>query len=131
MKKTLERLSFMMLGAVIAASAYYFGSTDSTANPSNAIFQDVIIEGNLGVRGAIVVGDESVESANLVMIDAAHESAAILLRHNIRNRGKIEDAVLMLTTHSSDDGIPSSSILLKDINGNTSYGSSIRGWKKR
>ena len=127
MKKLFERLTFMVIGALLVSAAYLVGSTDKTANAQLTKFEDLVVTGNLIVKGSVTVGDLSADHGNLVHIKADDESSTILLLHNRSKHSR--DASVMLSAKKID-GNPAASIKLQDKLGNSAIGTSDLGWSK-
>ena len=128
MKKTVERLLFMLLGAILVLTAYLVGSTDNTVDAKFTTFEDVIITGSLVVEGAILVGDTSTDHGNLVHIQADKRAATVMLFHNRDNAGN-SDATVLMSASKAKDKIHAG-IRLKDKHGNASIGTAALGWSK-
>lgn len=126
MNKTVERLIFMLIGALLVSVAYFVGQSDKTADAEVKAFDDVVIRGNLFVHGAIRVGDLDSEHQNFVAIRADRNGTAIDLMHKFVDNNT--DAQVILATHRAA-GKPFSAILLSGKSGKTVYATSDEtGW---
>ena len=126
MNKTVERLAFMFIGALLVSVAYFVGNADKTANAEIKDFDDVVIRGNLFVHGAISVGDINSEHRNFVAISANESGASIDLMHNFVDGDT--NAQIILGTHDKEVA-PFSGIILSAKSGKTIYATSDeKGW---
>ena len=125
MKKTVERLAFMLLGAILVSAAYYVGSTDSTADAKLTTYDNLRVKGDLHVEGSVFVGRMQ-EPTNMVQITVGERASTIRLYHN-RLDPMHEDASLILTTATPEGGEPVSALELSDKFGNNLIVSSAAG----
>ena len=124
MKKTFERLAFMLLGAILVATSYFVGNNNSTADPEITSLKHVQITGDLVVKGSIVVESASKNRSNSILINADNKSASIMVVHNYNPLLSSHDSALTLAAHAG-----SAAILLED-NDNRVFLTSFGGLKK-
>ena len=128
MKKLFERLTFMIVGALLVSASHFVGGADKTADAQLTKFEDLTVTGTLIVKGAVIVGDLSADHGNLVHIKVDEKSSTILMLHNRSKNSR--DASVMLSAKKID-GNPSASIKLQDRLGNSAIGGSDLGWLKQ
>ena len=129
MKKVFERLSFMVLGVLLASAAYLVGNTDKTADAKLTTFDNVIVTGSLIVKGPVLVGDVTSENQNYVHLQGDETGSTVLLFHNRNEETNDADAALLLSTSKANEK-PLAGIRLRDKNNNASIGTSAKGWYK-
>ena len=71
MKRTLERLVFMLIGATLVGIAYLLGNADRDAIAQGTVkLEDVEITGRLVVKDEIIVGNFDKDPKNAILITA-------------------------------------------------------------
>lgn len=144
MKRTLERVLFMLIGAVLVGIAYFLGSADRHATAEGVTrFEDVVITGDLTVAGTVavrylivrdqvVVGDLTASPKNMIAIKATDDLPAIMLYNNVKDIAIDDsDSSVFILAGEHDDGNPVAAIKLKDKFGNEIEGISNAGWSDR
>jgi hypothetical protein len=144
MKRTLERVAFMLVGAMLVGVAYLFGSADQRADAKGVSrFEEVVITGDLTVAGTVTfsdlivkdqvaVGDLSAYPQNVIFIQATGSIPSILLYHNVRDMiTNDSDASVYILAGKNADGKPNAVISLQDKFGNDLQGISNSGWSDR
>ena len=81
MKRTFERLAFMLLGALLVCGAYLVGKSETRADARSAEFEDVYIRGALYIKDRILIGDTNANPANSIMMSTDGESPRIGLEY--------------------------------------------------
>lgn len=127
MNKTVERLIFMLIGALLVSVAYFVGQSDKTADAEAKIFNgDVTIKGHLVVSEGITVARLIPNNKNFIGIHTDENGCALILSH------KGETGVLNAQTTLSarkKNAIPVSQITLSTTTGKTVYATSDeKGW---
>lgn len=144
MKRTLERVLFMLIGAMLVGIAYFLGSADQHATAEGVTrFEEVEITGDLTVAGTVairylivrdqvVVGDLTAYPKNMIAIKATADIPAIALYNNVRDIAIDDsDSSVFILAGEHGDGNPVAAIKLKDKFGNEIKGISNAGWSDR
>ena len=134
MKRTFERIGFMLIGAMLVCTAYLIGNLDHHANADETAdevtFENVRIKGDLFVGGAIAVGKTGADVFDFIIIEANDENSYISLGYRHRKSTASSDAHILISAGKDSKNIPSAVIRLSDKLNNTALGSSRVGWKK-
>ena len=143
MKRTFERIAFMLVGALLVGVAYFFGNADQRANAQGiSRFENVEITGDLTVAGTgavsdlmvknqVAVGDLSAHPRNVIFIKATDSTPGIMLYHNLRDiRTDDADSYVYIIVGESGDSEPIAVIGLRDKLGNHLKGISNSGWSE-
>ena len=128
MKRTFERIGFMLVGALLVCVAYLVGKADQTADAQFQTFQNVVIKRNLLVEGSLLVSTKKGGIESGVLIDASNGASIFLTSENV-NRSKADKATVSIAAKDRN-GVYESFINLfdKDTKGFTM--SSRKGWNR-
>ena len=118
MNKTVERLIFMIIGALLVSIAYFVGNTDKTAEAQQTTFDDVRIKGTLIVDEIIVASG----SKNFITLTAKDNFSMIGLTYGSKGDGTA-DAQIILSARKGDP-TPISVISVSDNTRGTIYATS-------
>ena len=134
MKRTLERIGFMLIGAVLVCTAYLIGNLDHEANADETAgevtFENVRIKGTLLVKGAIVVGKRDTDVYDYIRIEANEENSYISFGHRHNKSRGTSDAHILISAGKDSRNIPDAFIQLSDKFNNKALGSSRVGWQR-
>ena len=129
MKRTLERIGFMLIGAILVSIAYLLGNADRDANAQEKTeFESVTIKGSLTVHGPMFVGNSAKDPYNSVLIFADDNGAAIFISNDYSKGDKTASQVI-ITANTNNKGIPIATMVLKDNDGNFRQADSKLGWR--
>ena len=141
MKRTFERISFMLFGAILVVISYLAGNSDilqaddtkeeKLKKLDSVEFQDVIIQGQLIVREGIIVGNKSdpnnpSDALNAIFLKPAPEGPIITLTYNLTKSGGSDSAIEL--SAGELNGAPHAIISLRDKSGGSAVGTSNFGW---
>ena len=128
MKRTLERLVFMLIGATLVGIAYLLGNADRDAIAQGTVkLEDVEITGRLVVKDEIIVGNFDKDPKNAILITAEDDdNVGISLYYQLTDGGTAASVIIAATSNSN--GEPFAAVTLKDNRGNNISGYSNSGW---
>ena len=131
MKRTFERIGFMLVGAVLVCTSYFVGKTEKDADARITTLEDVKITGTLFVNDTIIIGNPFKEPGNSISLKVDEIGPRISLDYHYDEAKNHRDASLFLLAGEGANGKASASITLEDKFGNTLTGLSYLGWYEK
>ena len=143
MKRTFERISFMLFGAILVVISYLAGNSDilqaddtKEEKPNkleSAVFEDVVIMGKLVVQKGLIVGDRSdpndqSKAMNAIILRSDPEGPSITLAYKMTKLGGTDSAIQL--SAGEKNGTPHALISLEDKFGRSAVGGASFGWQK-
>lgn len=131
MNRTLERIGFMLVGAILVSASYFVGKIEHQAEAQEAAktFEKVRITGTLFVEERIVVGKFGKGDANLIFLSTDNTGSQISLYHNLDLITATSDSEIYMEASENEDGFPRTSLSLIENSDTKLVGSPSFGWR--